>query len=53
MNLKEMGNNPKEKDIYEAVNHCDKREASGFVEQISYNKTHQECVENFNYVSVS
>jgi hypothetical protein len=41
-----MGNNPKEKDVYEAVDHCDQREASGSIEHISYNKTYKECVEN-------
>lgn len=48
-----MGNNPKEEDIYEAVYHCDKGEASGFVEHVSYNKTYQESVENFNHASIS
>lgn len=36
-----MGKDSKEEDVYEAVDHCDQREASGSVEHISYDKTYE------------
>ena len=36
-----MRNDAKEEDVYEAVDHCDQRKASGSVEHISYDKTYK------------
>lgn len=47
-----MGDNPKEEDVYETMDHCDQREASGSVEHKSYDKTYKEGVEYFTYVSI-
>jgi len=52
INLKKMGNNPKEEDVYEAVDHCDQREAPGSVEHKSYDETYKEGVEYFSHVPV-
>ena len=40
----QMGNKPEQKYIYEAVNQCNKRQASGFVEHISYDSPHKKSV---------
>ena len=40
----QMGNKPKQKYIYEAVNQCDKRQALGFIEHVSYDGSHKKGV---------
>jgi hypothetical protein len=51
--LEDEGNYPKNKDIYEAMNHRNKREAACFVKQVTYKYAYKGCVQNFTQASIS